>query len=159
MRKIYIVRLKTEQRAQLEQCISSGLAPARKIRRAHILLKADVGHHAVGQALIDKEIAQALDCSAPTVQRVRRSFCCEGLEAAINRAPTTRSYQRALDGRAEAHLVALACREAPEGRSRWTIRLLADKMVELGHIDTLSRETVRRTLKKTNFSPTARSIG
>lgn len=159
MRKTYIVELTADQRAHLEQLTRSGVAPARKITRAHVLLKADVGHHAPGQRLIDKEIAQALDCSATTVQRIRRQFCREGLEAALNRAPTTRSYQRALDGRAEAHLVALACSQAPEGRSRWTIRLLADKMVELGHVETLSRETVRRTLKKTNSSLTARSIG
>lgn len=159
MRKLYHVKLNADERHQLEQLVRTGVASARKITRARILLKADIGQHAQPPALSDPGIAQALDCSVATVQRVRRSFCREGLAAAIERAPTTRTYERLLDGRTEAHLIALACSEAPEGYARWTIRLLADKMVELGHVEAISRETVRRTLKKTNSSRTASAAG
>lgn len=159
MARRYLVKLSTEEREHLQRLVRSGTAPARKITRARILLKADRGVHAQGPPLIDRDIAEALDSSVSTVLRLRRQFCREGLEAAINRAPTTRLYDRALDGRAEAHLIALACSEVPEGRARWTVRLLADKMVELGHVEALSRESVRRTLKKTSYSLTGRSTG
>ena len=155
----YLVKLSADEREHLQRLVHSGTAPARKITRARILLKADRGAHSQGPPLIDRDIAEALDSSVSTVLRIRRQFCREGLEAAINRAPTTRVYARALDGRAEAHLIALACSQAPEGRSRWTVRLLADKMVELGHVEALSRESVRRTLKKTNSSRTADAAG
>ena len=150
MTKKYRVQLTDEQRQQLTQLISSGSAPARKITRARILLKTDEN----GPGLVDRQVAEALDSSMATVQRVRERFCRQGLEAALERSMPDREYKRALDGRGEARLIALACSEAPEGRSRWTIRLLADKMVELGYVDSLSRETVRRTLKKTSLSLT-----
>jgi len=150
----YLVKLSTAQRQQLQRLVRSGTASARKITRARILLQADKGPHGPSPPRIDRDIALALDCSLATVLRIRRQFCREGLQAAIERAPTTRIYARALDGRAEAHLIALACSEAPQGRARWTVRLLADKMVELGYVEALSRESVRRTLKKTNLSRT-----
>lgn len=159
MRRTYTVTLTTEQRHRLEKLVRSGVAPARMISHAHILLKADEGEQGAckqgsGPALSVRAIAQALDLCYGTVHRVRRRFCEEGLEAALERAPTKRVYERALDGRAEAHLVALACSEPPQGRARWTVRLLADKMVELAYVEHVSRESVRRTLKKTSLSPT-----
>jgi transposase len=132
------------------------------LNRARILLKADVGlEHAGGgaQALIDKEIAKMLETSTATVQRVRERFCAQGLEAALERSVPDRVYKRSLDGRAEARLIALACSEPPEGRGRWSLRLLADKAVELGIVEEVSHETVRKTLKKTSFGPTSSSSG
>lgn len=150
MKKKYRVQLTDKQHQKLTKLISSGSAPARKITRARVLLKTDEN----GPGVTDREAAEALDSSMATVQRVRERFCRQGLEAALERSMPDREYKRALDGRGEARLIALACSEAPAGRSRWTIRLLADKMVELGYVDTLSRETVRRTLKKTSLSLT-----
>ena len=150
MRKKYLVQLTEEEREHLRKLISSGTAPARKLNRARILLKADVGKHAEGEALIDREIAQMLETSAATVQRVRERFYEGGLEAALERSMPDRVYkQRSLEGRAEAHLIALACSEPPRGRDRWSFRLLADKAVELGIVEKISHETVRKTLKKT----------
>jgi transposase len=157
MRKKYIVELTEEEREQLHKLISSGTAPARKLNRARILLKADVvGKHAnKGEALIDREIAQMLETSPATVQRVRERFYEGGLEAALERSLPDRVYKRSLEGRAEAHLIALACSEPPRGRDRWSFRLLADKAVELGIVESVSHETVRKTLKKTNLSLTS----
>ncbi len=146
----------------LRKLISAGTAPARKLNRARILLKADVGKHAEGEALIDKEIAGMLDTSTATVQRVRGRFYEGGLEAPLERSLPDRVYKRSLDGRAEAHLIALACSEPPRGQGRWSFRLLADKAVELGiveSISSISHETVRKTLKKTNFTLTSSSSG
>lgn len=159
MRKKYIVQLTEEEREHLRKLISSGTAPARKLNRARILLKADVGKHAKGEALIDKEIAQMLETSPATVQRVRERFYEGGLEAALERSMPERVYKRSLEGRAEARLIALACSEPPKGRNRWSLRLLADKAVELGIVEKISHETVRKTLKKTNFALTSSSSG
>ena len=159
MRKKYIVQLTEEEREYLHKLISSGTAPARKLNRARILLKADVGKHAEGEAFIDREIARMLETSPPTVQRVRERFYEGGLEAALERSLPDRVYKRSLEGRAEAHLIALACSEPPQGRNRWSFRLLADKAVELGIVEEVSHETVRKTLKKTNFALTSSSSG
>ncbi len=160
MRKKYIVQLTEEERKYLRKLISAGTAPARKLNRARILLKADVGKHAEGEALIDKEIARMLETSPATVQRVRERFYEGGLEAALERSlPDRAAYKRSLDGRAEAHLIALACSEPPRGQGRWSFRLLADKAVELGIVEKVSHETVRKTLKKTNFALTSSSSG
>jgi transposase len=159
MRKKYIVQLTEEERQYLHKLISAGTAPARKLNRARILLKADVGKHAKGEALIDKEIARMLETSPATVQRVRERFYEGGLEAALERSMPDRVYKRSLEGRAEAHLIALACSEPPRGRDRWSFRLLADKAVELGIVEKVSHETVRKTLKKTNLSLTSSSNG
>jgi transposase len=159
MRKKYIVQLTEEEREYLHKLISSGTAPARKLNRARILRKADIGKHAEGEALIDKEIARMLETSPATVQRVRERFYEGGLEAALERSLPDRVYKRSLEGRAEARLIALACSEPPLGRDRWSFRLLADKAVELAIVEEVSHETVRKVLKKTNFALTSSRVG
>jgi transposase len=155
MKKEYVVELTNEEREYLHKLISSGSAPARKLNRARILLKADVGKHlSETQALSDRQIAQMLDTSIATVQRARERFYEGGLQTALERSKPDRLYRRSLEGRAEAHLIALACSEPPQGRNRWSLRLLADKAVELGIVEKVSHETVRKTLKKTNSSLT-----
>jgi transposase len=159
MKKKYLVELSEQERVYLHKLISSGSAPARKLNRARILLKTDIGNHAEAQALSDRQIAQMLDTSIATVQRARERFYEGGLQAALERSKPDRVYKRSLEGRAEAHLIALACSEPPQGRDRWSLRLLADKAVELGFIESISHETVRKTLKKTNLSLTSSSSG
>lgn len=150
MRKIYIVTLTSEERATLRELISSGKAAARKLSHARILLKADSGKS--GPDWNDSAISKALDVGTATVERVRKRFVEYGLEAALGRRKPKRQYKRRLDGDGEAHLIALACSESPEGSARWTLRLLADRMVALEYVDKLSYQTVRRVLKKTNLS-------
>ena len=158
--KKYVVALTEDERERLHKLISAGSAPARMLNRARILLKADVGRHSEGaEPLLDREIAPMLETSTATVQRVRERFCRQGLEAALERSAPDRLYRRAFDGRAEARLIALACSEAPQGRERWSMRLLADKAVEMGIVESVSHETVRKTLKKTNFAPTSSRAG
>ena len=159
MKKQYLVELSKQEREYLHKLISSGTAPARKLNRARILLKADVGKHAEAQALSDREIARMLETSIATVQRARERFYEGGLQAALERSKPDRVYRGSLEGRAEAHLIALACSEPPRGRNRWSFRLLADKAVELGIVEKVSHETVRKTLKKTNSSLTSSSSG
>ena len=148
MPKKYIVRLNEEERVELEKLISSGSGRARKLTHARILLKAD----ADGTNWTDEQIHKALDTSLATIQRVREAFVEDGMEIALNRKRPRKTNERKLDGSQEAQLFALACSQAPDGRKRWTLRLLADKMVELEHVDSLSYETVRRALKKTKLS-------
>jgi DNA-binding transcriptional ArsR family regulator len=148
MKKKYPVILSETERDELKQLIAAGTAPARKLTHARILLKADQGSE--GPGWVDEMVAEAVEVSQPTVSRVRKQYFEEGLEAAINRHPPNREYHRKLDGHQEARLVALACSEPPEGQARWSLRLLADRMVELEVVDDLSYQTVRRTLKKTN---------
>ena len=151
MQKKYHVTLTPEERHELEQMISAGKAAARKLAHARILLKADETEG--GPSWSDEQIAEALDVGLSTVWRVRRRFVEEGTEAAIVPQPSTRVYARKLDGAGEARLVKLACSKPPEGRKRWTLQLLADRMVVMGHAeDGLSYETVRRVLKKTRSS-------
>jgi transposase len=150
VRKKYVVELTEEERGRLLKLIRAGEAPARMLNRARILLKTDVGKHAEGEPIIDRQIAPMLETSTATVQRVRERFCRQGLDAALERSVPDRVYERTFDGRAEARLIALACSEAPEGRDRWSMRLLADKAVELGIVEEVSHETVRKTLKKTS---------
>ena len=152
MKKKYPVILSHTERDDLKMLIASGTAPARKLTHARILLKADQSQE--GPAWVDEEVADAVETSQPTVSRVRKQYVEEGLQAALNRRPPNREYRRKLDGKQEARLVALACSEPPEGQARWSLRLLADKMVELEVVDDLSYQTVRRTLKKTNSSRT-----
>jgi transposase len=147
MRKRYSVILTESEREQLKQLIAAGTAPARKLIHARILLKAD--QSLGGPGWVDEAIAEAVEVSQPTVSRVRKQFVEAGLEAALNRRPPRREYQRKLDGEQEARLIALACSKPPEGQVRWTLRLLADKLVELEVVESLSYQTVRRTLKKT----------
>ena len=147
MNKKFIVRLSVEERSQLEAIVAKGKAAARKLTRARILLKAD--YSSLGPAWSDQEISAALDLGALAVHRVRRSFVEGGLDGALVRRPLPRR-PRMLDGEQETHLIALACGSPPAGRCRWTLRLLADRLVELGHVESVSHETIRRTLKKTS---------
>jgi transposase len=143
------VILTAEQRSALEGSIASGRAPARRIAHARILLKADEGGDAPGRAWTDTEIASALEVSRSTVYRVRTRFAREGLRAALVHRPPRRTKPKKLDGLQEAHLIALACSEPPKGHERWSVRLLADRFVQLECADgPISRELVRRTLKK-----------
>ncbi len=150
MEKRYRVTLTEEERTELSSMVSKGKSNARKLVRARILLLADQA--AGGSAKSDPEIVEALGCGRATVERVRRAFVEEGLEETLEPSPSTRIYERKLDGRIEAHLVALACGAPPEGRCGWTLRLLGDRLVALGHVDSVSYETVRQTLKKTPLS-------
>ena len=160
MRKRYVVELATEERERLLKLIRAGEAPARMLNRARVLLKADQGEHASGGPTpTDREIARMLQTSSATVGRVRERFLRQGLDATLERSMPDRVYKRTLDGRAEAHLIALACSQAPEGRDRWSMRLLADKAMELGIVDAISHETVRKTLKKTSCVPTSSKAG
>jgi transposase len=151
MSKTYVVRLTEGQRTSLRKRVAVGNAPARELLHARALLKADQGSN--GPAWIDAEISTALEVSTSTVERVRRRFVQDGLDAALRHRPPRREYRRKLDGEQEAHLVALACTPPPVGRRRWTLRLLADKMVELRYIDGVSYETVRQVLKKNRLKP------
>lgn len=144
----YEVRLRSDQRHDLEQLARSGRHPARALVRARVLLKADAN----GPDWDDFRIAEALECSGGTVARVRKQFVQGGLDAALYRKkPTGRQYRK-LDGAQEARLIALACSAPPQGKARWTLKLLADRLVELEVVDAISDETVRRTLKKTPSS-------
>ncbi len=140
-RKKYIVDLNEEERQMLKEMTSKGEIKARKMKRAQLLLKADEG-------MSDPEIMTALGVSRPMVERVRKRFVEGGLGRALNDAPRP-GQKRKLDGRAEAHLVAMACSDAPEGHDHWSLRLLAGRLVELGVVESICHETVRQTLKKT----------
>lgn len=150
MRERQIVRLTPAERTQLLKLLSSGEAPARKLTHARILLKADRGTD--GPGCTDEAIAEALEVGEVTVWRVRKRYVTEGLEAALNHRHPKNHRPRRLDGNQEAHLIALACSEPPEGHARWTLRLLARRMIELEHTERVSYETVRVTLKKTRSS-------
>jgi transposase len=148
--KKYIVTLTEEERQMLQEMLSRGKTAARKLTHARILLKADAAPG--GPDWHDDAIAEALVVGRATIERVRKQFVEEGLEAALERRPPRRQYRCKLDGEGQAHLVALACQKPPEGRSRWTLQLLADRMVALEYVDQISYQTVRRTLKKTRSS-------
>ena len=149
--KKYKVTLTAEERQQLQGLITAGKAAAKKLTHARILLKADAAEG--GPAWDDQRIADATEVSTDTVARVRQRFVEHGLEAALTRKKQEHpSRERKLDGRAEARLIALACSAPPGGRKEWTMKLLADRLVELEVVDTVSDETVRRVLKKTNSS-------
>jgi transposase len=153
MKKRYAVVLTAPQRDQLKRLLAAGTASARKLTHARILLKADQGPE--GPGWVDEAIAEAVEVSQPTVSRVRKQYVEQGLEAALTRRPPTRDYVRKLDGAQEAHLIALACGKPPTGQARWTLRLLADRLVELEIVeDAVSYQTVRRILKKTRSSRT-----
>jgi transposase len=144
--KQYIVRLTKEERTDLEDVVYKRKAAAHKRLHAQILLKADVSD--AGKKRTDSEISEALGISTRTVERVRQRLVQEGLDAALNRAQPPRVRSRVIDGENEAHLIALACTGAPDGRSRWTLRLLGQRMVELGYVASVSHETIRQVLKK-----------
>jgi hypothetical protein len=151
MKKKYHICLTDNERKHLLEIIGRGSCPARKQTRARLLLKLDEGSG--GPAWSDQRAARALEVCGATAARLRRKFDKEGLEAALNRKAPDRDYERKMDGQNEARLIRLACSEPPEGRDRWTLRLLANQMVELGLVESLSHETVRSTLKKTSLNP------
>jgi Homeodomain-like domain len=146
----YAVYLSATERARLRTLVGSGVAPARMLAHARILLKADQGEG--GAAWADAAIAGALEIHPDTVARVRRAYVGGGLEAALARKTPERVYARTFDGETEAHVVALACSKPPAGRERWTLRLLADELVRLEVVPAVSHETVRRTLQQTPSS-------
>jgi hypothetical protein len=146
MRKLYRVVLSQAERKQLVELTRKGKSSALRQAHARVLLQADESE--AGLSRSDAEIHAALGVAVSTIERVRQRFVEGGLEAALERKPTTRQYERLLDGKAEAHLIALACSDPPEGHAQWSVRLLADRMVVLEYVESVSRETVRRTLKK-----------
>lgn len=143
----HTIQLGQGQRLALQHLVSTGTAPARKLQHAHILLKSDSSEQ--GPKWSDQQIHEALGVSLATIWRVRQRFLTEGLDDALNRRPQPeRPEKRRLDGEQEAHLIALACGATAEGEGRWSLRLLAHRMVKLGYVEQVSADTVRRTLKK-----------
>ncbi len=147
----YKVELNESERTHLKEIASRGETSARKVKRALVLLKADEG-------LIDRDIASGLMISTSTVGRVRTRFVEEGLDSALNER-TRPGQKRKLDGKQEAHLIAIACSDAPDGHADWTLQLIADKVVAMGFAESISLETVRQILKKTNSNRGRRRSG
>ena len=147
MKTKYRVELNDAQRQHLEKLTSSGMASARQIKRAQILLKSDQQ----GNWTYD-QISKAFDVSAVTIAQVRKTFVEQGMDETLQRKKPDREYDHVLDGDGEAHLIALACSEPPTGRKHWSLRLLQDRFVKLGHVDSISYETIRRKQKKKNLS-------
>lgn len=146
--KKYKITLTKQEIAELKEITQKGKRSGRVIKNALILLNADEGKYGKGKK--DEEIAEFLDVTVRTIENVRKRFIEEGFEAALSGKPREREYENKIDGDAEAHLIALSCGEPPKGFARWSLRLLADKMVELKYVDSISHETVRRVLKKTS---------
>ena len=156
--KRYVVKLSEEERRQLEGLLRKGKSPAQRLLKARILLKADVSD--VGEGWSDSRIVTALETSLSMVYRVRKQLVEEGLEPVLSRKPRdTPAVPRIFDGEKEAKLIALACSKPPKGRARWTLRLLENKVVELGIVERASDSTIGRTLKKTRSSHIADSAG
>jgi transposase len=153
----FVVRLESGERQQLQALVDAGRGTKTARQRARVLLKADQADGAPDWP--DQRVAEFAEVSLSTVHRVRQQFVEEGFDAALRHRPSLRRQYRKLDGAGEAKLIATACSQAPEGRCRWTLHLLADKLVELQVVDSISHECVRTTLKKTNFSRIARSSG
>jgi transposase len=146
----YVVELSSQERERLDGLLRKGMVPAFQQRHARVLLLADRGAHS-GEKLSDREIAKAVRCGKATIERIRRRFVLEGFEESLGRK-YRKSYNHQIDGRVEAHLIALACSQAPAGYKRWTLRLLADKVVELHILEHCGKDSIHRTLKKTNLS-------
>jgi len=154
--KRFIVTLSRAERKQLEETVSKGAGAAHRIKHAHILLAADEN----GPNWKDEDIAKTFRCHANTVANVRQRFVEQGLDEALERKKReTPPVPRKLDGRGEARLIAVACSAPPEGRAKWTMQMLADELVTLGVVESISDETVRCTLKKTNLSRICGSVG
>lgn len=149
--KKYKITLTQEEREELLSITKGGMHSSKKVIHSLILLNCDEGEFS--EKVNNEEVAKVLKIGPRTIDRLKKKFVEEGFEAALENRPTTRVYERKADGDVEAHLVALSCSKAPEGFTRWSLRLLADKMVELEYVDDISYETVRRVLKKTNLSP------
>ena len=156
--KRYVVKLSVEEREQLEGLLGKGKSAAHRLLKARILLKADIS--GAGEGWSDSRIVEALETNPSMVYRVRKQLVEEGFEAVLSRKPrATPAVPRIFDGEKEAKLIALACSKPPKGRARWTLRLLENKVVELGIVERASDSTIGRTLKKTLFSRTAGSAG
>jgi transposase len=156
MMKKYIARLTQEEREYLAKFVKKGKGMAYKIKHANMLLQID----ADGPAWTDEQTAAAFRCHVNTVRNVRQRFVEQGLEAALKRKKQqSPSREKILDGEGEARLESIACGKTPDGRAKWTLQLLADKLVELEIVESISTETVRRTLKKTSSSRTSASVG
>lgn len=155
--KRYQVELDEEERNTLKRLLTTGKDSTMKLTRARILLKADTGE--LGPAYTDQHIKAAVEVSLSTIERTRKTFAEQGLRAALHPKTRSRSRPKKFDGETEAHLIALACSEPPEGHARWTLRLLASKMVELEHFSSISHECIRQVLKKTNSARGANSGG
>ena len=149
--KKYVVTLTKDERGILNNLVSKGKHQSQKILNALILLDCDTGGFQVGRST-NEEIARVLNISMKKIDRVKKRFVEEGFDLALDKRKADRIYEKKADGEFEAHLIALSCSEPPEGFSRWSLRLLADKAVKLSYIDSISHETVRRILKKTNSS-------
>jgi len=149
--KKYIIQLSREEHATLKKLLTSGRGSGRMFTRVRILLKADQSDEGPGWS--DEKISEAFDVTVQTIERVRKQLVEEGFEAVLSRRQYTQKVSRKkIDGDVEAHLIALCCSEPPKGRARWTLRLLADSIVELGYVESISHEAVRQTLKKTNLN-------
>lgn len=146
MKKKFIVRLTTEERQELKDLVRKGRAAAYRRTHAQILLSVDEGDH--GPGLSDGVVAEQIDVNERTVSRLRQRCVEQGIEAALGRQPRRRERSRVLDGEGEAQLVAIMCGEPPPGQSRWTLQLAADRLVELGIVESISHESVRQVLKK-----------
>lgn len=153
----YIVRLESDERLRLQTLVDAGRGSKTVRQRARVLLKADQAEGS--PAWTDERVAEFAEVSLSTVHRVRQQFVEVGLEAALQRRPSPQRQYRKLDGAGEAKLIATACSQAPEGRSRWTLHLLADKLVELKVVEGISHECVRSVLKKTSFNHIANNSG
>lgn len=154
----YKVTLSKEERQKLESIVSKGKHRSQKVLNALILLNCDEGLYQP-EKLTNETIARVLQISMRKIDRVKKRFVEEGLEVTLNGTKGQRYYEKKADGEFEAHLVAMSCSKPPEGFSRWSLRLLADKMVELNYVDKISYETVRRVLKKTKLNRGAERVG
>ena len=153
----YTIKLTKPEVAELMSIINKGAHTSQTFRTAYILLNCDEGEYS--EKVTNEQISKVLKIGMRTIDRVKKRFIDNGLEAALERKPTTRVYENKVDGDVEAKLIALCCGDPPEGRSKWSLRLLADKMIELEHVDYISHVTVREVLKKTNLSPGRRKGG
>lgn len=148
MAKIYTITLTQEERQELERIISKGKHTSQTYRSAYILLNKDEGEFSKETRVTNEELTKVLHVSMRTIDRVKKRFVEEGFDACLSRKKSSRTYERKIDGDAEAHLVSIACSEPPEGMAKWSLRLLSEKMVELGYIEGISHESVRTVLKK-----------
>lgn len=153
----YKVTLTKDEQDELMAIISKGSHSSQQFRTAYILLNCDEGEY--GEKIYGKHICQVLKVSARMIDRVKQRFVEEGFEACLERKPLSRTKEKKADGELEAKLIALSCSEAPEGFARWSLRLLADKMVEMEYIESISHETIRRVLKKTNLTRGRQKVG
>lgn len=147
----YKVTLTESERELLSEILSKGRHTSQQFKNACILLNVDEGECA-DETAVNREISKVLKIGMRTIDRVKKRFVEEGLDAVLERKPSQREYERVADGDVEARLIALSCSKAPEGFARWSLRLLADKAVELGYVESISYETVRRVLKKTSLN-------